>query len=258
MTNRRLLAALAALLALPACATLQPSSALSSAGELLSDAPPRPLDRACRISSYPDRLPAADALVDSAAFAAAAAEAWRAAGMPAGHVLLALRYDTEGVNVRRDVIEHRVGNELADTLQKLVFAHRRRVDGAPHEWSARLRVDLGEAPRMRVGRTEVCSPRVRTGSETGWGNAGATAWGDVSDPLAPVSAADTHGPQTVWVRVALDSRGNVTDARVERSLGRAMSENRLLSYVRTIAFIPAMEDGWPVPGQLSMPLRMGR
>src|SRR5688500_12301142 len=103
MTIPRVLVALAALLSLPACAMMQPSSA-STPEERPSDAPPRPLDRSCRISTFPATLPSVDALVDSAAFTAAAAEAWRAAGLPAGHVLLALRYDAEGVNVRRDVI----------------------------------------------------------------------------------------------------------------------------------------------------------
>jgi TonB family protein len=258
MTNRRLFAAMAVLLALPACAALQPSALDTAPGDLLSDAPPRPLGRACRVSGDPERLPSVGALVDSAAFAAAVADAWRGAGSPAGHVLLALRYDAQGVNVRRDVIEHRVGAALADTLQKLAFAHRRRLDPADREWSVRLRLDLGEAPRMRVGRTEVCSPRLRNGAEAGWTGAGGPSFGEARDPFALVSTGELPGASTVWVRVALDSRGNVTDARVERSLGRAMSEQRLLSYVRSIAFVPAMEDGWPVPGQLSMPLRMGR
>jgi hypothetical protein len=257
MTIPRALVALAALLALPACAALQPSSVYAPE-ELLSDAPPRPLDRTCRISPLPEALPAVDALVDSAAFAAGVVGAWRAAGSPAGHVLLALRYDAEGVNVRRDVIEHRVTDALADALQKLAYAHRRRGDAAGGEWSVRLRVDLGEAPRVRVGRTEVCSARLRSAPETGWGGPVAAAWGDARSQWAPPSVAEMAGPSTVWVRVALDSRGNVTDARVERGIARAGTENRVLNYVRSIAFIPAMEDGYPVPGQLSMPLRMGQ
>lgn len=257
MSTPRVLVALAALLALPACAAMQPSSVYTP-DQLLSDAPPRPLDRSCRISDVPDVLPSVDALVDSAAFTAAAAEAWRAAGIPAGHVLLALRYDAEGVNVRRDVIEHRVTDALADALQRLAFAHRRRGEAAAGEWSVRLRVDLGQAPRVRVGRTEVCSARLRSGTETGWGGPVAAAWGDARSQWAPPSAAEMAGPSTVWVRVALDSRGYVTDARVERGIARVGTENRVLNYVRSIAFIPAMEDGYPVPGQLSMPLRMGQ
>jgi TonB family protein len=183
---------------------------------------------------------------------------WRAAGRPAGHVLFALRYDREGLNVRRDVIEHRVGDVLADTLQKLAFAHRRRAEPADAEWSVRLRLDLGEAPRLRVGRTEICAPRLRSGAEGGFGNAVGGGWGDVRDAYAPPGIADLYDPSTVWVRVALDSRGNVTEARLERSLGRRTYEMRVLNYVRTISFVPAMEDGYPVPGELSMPLRLGR
>lgn len=256
MTIPRVLVALAAL-ALPACAALRPSSVYAPE-ELLSDAPPRPLDRTCRVSPLPEVLPAADALLDSAAFAAAAADAWRAAGSPAGHVLLALRYDAQGVNVRRDVLEHRVTDALADALQGLAFAHRRHGDAAEGEWSVRLRVDLGAAPRVRVGRTEVCSVRLRSAGDAGWGGPVAAAWGDARSQWAPPSAAELAGPSTVWVRVAVDSRGYVTDARVERGIARLASENRVLNYVRSIAFIPAMEDGYPVPGQLSMPLRMAQ
>ena len=258
MTIPRALLALATLLALPACALLHPDE-LHGRDELLSDTPRRPLSQACRVSGYPATLPSADALVDSAALTAAAAELWRASGMPAGYVLLGLRYDREGVNVRRDVIEQRGADALADTLQQLAFAHRRRAEPADGEWSVRLRLDLGEAPRLRVGRTEICAPRLRSGGDGGWtGAVGGGAWGDVRDATAPTAMAELYDPSTIWVRVALDSRGNVTEARLERSLGRRTHEMRVLNYVRTISFVPAMEDGYPVPGQLSMPLRLGR
>lgn len=257
MTTPRTLLALAALLALPACALVQPDGA-SPRDELLSDAPRRLLERACRVSSHPRVLPPADSLVDSAALVAAAAELWLAAGRPSGHVLYGLRFDREGLNVRRDVIEHRVGPAQADTLQKLAFAHRRQVDPADAEWSVRLRLDLGETPRLRVGRTEICQPRLRSGTMGGFGTAMGGGWGDVRDANAPPALSEMYDPSTVWVRVALDSRGNVTEARLERSLGRRTYEMRVLNYVRTISFIPAMEDGYPVPGELSMPLRLGR
>ena len=257
MTTLRALAALAALPALCACASLQPDAQYTHAA-LLSEAPPRSFTSGCRVSREPRALPAADALVDSAALLEGALQAWRAAGSPPGHVLLALRYDPDGVNVRRDVIEQGVGDALADSLQKLAFAHRRRAEPADREWSVRLRLDLGDAPRMRVGRTEVCAPRLRNAAEAGWGSAMGGTWGDVRDVSPPPGQAELHGPSTIWVRVALDARGNVTEARVERSLVRVAQENRLLSYVRSISFIPGMEDGYPVPGQLSIPLRAGR
>lgn len=257
MTTPRALVALAAVTGLCACASLQPDAQYTHAA-LLSEAPPRSFTSGCRVSREPRALPAADALVDSAALLRDAVQAWRAGGRAPGHVLLALRYDPHGLNVRRDVIEQRVDGALADSVQKLAFAHRRRAEAADLEWSVRLRLDLGDAPRLRVGRTEICPPRMRNAAEAGWGTGPGGGWGDVRDVSAPPGQADLLGPSTIWVRVALDARGNVTEARVERSLVRVAQEHRLLSYVRSISFIPGMEDGYPVPGQLSIPLRAGR
>ena len=260
MTNRRLLAALAAALSLPACAGVQ-SGAEPVPAALLSDAPTAAPDRRCRVAEEPVELPSANALVDSAALAAAVAEAWRAAGQPAGHVLLAMRFDGQGTNVRRDVIEHRLAPEMASALQELVFTHRRQGAPAEREWSVRLRVDLGAAPVMRVGRSEVCQPKPREASATlGGGPVGSIGrvWGDMRDGWAVSTTTTTspHEQSTVWVRVALDARGNVTDVRVERSLARAGAETRLLHYVRSVSFFPATEDGYPVPAEFSFPMRL--
>ncbi|WP_420126849.1 energy transducer TonB [Longimicrobium sp.] len=260
MTNRRLLVSMAALLACAACASAG-SGAAPGRASLLSDAPAS-LDRPCRPSPAPAQLPAADALVDSAALIAAAGELWRGAGSPRGHVLLAMAYDEAGLNVRRDLIEHRLPPAMADSLQKLVFAHRRTADAAPREWGVRLRMDMGgEQPVLRVGRREVCPAQVRDAAVAGYGAFGGTPFGDVRERSAPTAIlpAGGSGGGTVWVRVALDAGGHVTEARLERTpFGRAGWENRVLSYVRAISFVPATEDGWPVPGQLMFPLRLNR
>lgn len=257
MTHRRPFVALAALLALPACATFANNPREHSA--LLSDAP-RVLDRACKVSLEPRALPPADLLVDSAALSAAAARLWREAGSPQGHVLFAMRYDPEGLNVRRDILEHRLPPALADTLQQLTFVHRRTTAPAAQEWSVRMRMDMGAgAPVIRVGRTERCAPRPRESSQGNLLGGTGPTWADVRDssPYSASASSLLYDENTVWIRVALDARGYVTDARVERSLVR-MSEARLLSYVRSLTFFPATEDGYPVPGQLSLPLRLNR
>ena len=150
MTIPRPLVLVAALLALPACAT----GNATGRSALLSDAPTVP-GRLCRVSAEPAELPSVDALVDSAALSAAAVQVWRAAGAPRGHALFAMGFDREGLNVRRDLLEHRLPQEMADSLQKLVFAHRRTVAQAEHEWGVRLRMDVGEQPVLRVGRREL-------------------------------------------------------------------------------------------------------
>jgi TonB family protein len=85
------------------------------------------------------------------------------------------------------------------------------------------------------------------------GNAGSRAWYDTRDPMPPAGLMDEG---TVWVRVALDESGLVTAARVERGATRAPSQTSLLTYLRAIVFFPATEDGYPVPGEASIPLRL--
>lgn len=257
-THRRLLVPLAALLACAACSPVTGAGAAPGRAILLSDAPARP-DRFCRPSAFPPQLPAAAALVDSAALSVAAMDVWRQAGSPPGHVLLAMGYDRDGLNVRRDLIEHRLPPPLADTLQELVFAHRRSMQHAPAEWGVRLRMDLGgEQPVLRVGRREVCPAQPQDGEVARFAGFGGTGFGDVRD-RSPM-AGSFPGGGTVWVQVALDASGNVTEARLERTMerpvGRAVWETRVLSYVRTLSFVPATEDGWPVPTQLKFPLRL--
>lgn len=208
-------------------------------------------DRACRMASAPRTLPAADAMVDSAALTAQIAQFWRQAGQPAGHVVLAMRYDADGTNVRRQVLEHRVGESLADSIQKLVFAARRTAEPAEREWGVRMRVELGAQPALRVDRSRECQAAPLQRSDQVLAGSFAS-WGDVRDAAPPPSFAEGG---LVWVRVALNEAGHVTDLRVERSATR-VPEQRLLQYARMIAFNPATVDGYPVPGEASIPLRV--
>lgn len=241
---------LAAALAQAACAAGPRPPALSRA-DLLSDAP-LPPDRSCRVAAAPQALPPADLLVDSAALLRDAAALRETSGAPTGHVLLSLRFDPHGINVRRDVIEHRLPPAVADSLQKLVFAHRRTAAREPREWGVRLRLDLGAEPVLRVGRGELCPARPRDRGAVARGLGDAWYVGRQSAPPLPSESG------TVWVRVALDARGYVTDARVERALGARYWEGQVLAYVRSLLFVPATEDGHPVPGEASIALRVGR
>lgn len=229
-----------ALLALSACAGTPPAGTLS---------PVARDGRACRAERSPTELPAAAQLVDEAGLRADAARLWQASGAPAGHVLFTLLYEADGVNVRRAVIEHTVSDAVADSLQKLVFAHALRAAGARDPWGVRLRVELGPEPALAVARREVCTaiPADRRSV--------ASALPDVRDAEAGVAGLVTPG--MVWVRVSLDERGLVTDARVERGVTRGAWEGRLLNYVRTLAFLPALEDGVAVAGEATIPVRLG-
>jgi TonB family protein len=240
-----------ALLGASACAQL--GTAATPREALLSDAAPR-RDRPCRLAGEPRMLPSADALVDSAALAARLAALWREGGAPRGHVLLAMRFDPEGLNVRRDVLEHRLTPGMADSVQALVFALRRAAAPAEREWGVRLRVDLGEQPVFRVGRSETCAAALMDHGDDvlvrSYSN-----WGDVRDSGPPPAPTDAG---MVWVRVALDPAGRVTGMNLERGVLRGPIDRRLMQYVMQMAFSPATVDGYPVPGEASIPLRLGR
>ncbi|HET6231506.1 MAG TPA: hypothetical protein VFE05_15645 [Longimicrobiaceae bacterium] len=236
--------AVPALIAASACAPLTPGASS------LADGPGRggtyAAERTCRVAARPSALPAVSQLVDSAGLAAAAA---RLGAATRGSVLFSMRYDRTGTNVRRAVIAQSTGAALADSLQKLVFAFRKTAAPAPQEWGVRLRMDLGAAPAMTVARREVCS-----------GGPRGAAVDALSAQLmaAPGMVALDDTEDRVVVRVHLDATGAVTDAMLMNPNLRGPVEARLLTLVRGLPFVPASEDGYPVPGEASFALRLGR
>jgi hypothetical protein len=203
------------------------------------------------VAAEPAQLPAAAELVDEQAFDAAAQKLWEGAGKPHGYVLFSVRHSPDGAQVRRAVIESSLPEGMADSLQKLVFAYRRQAPASRDEWGVRMRVDMGQPVALRIGRRESCNPQPRN-----WEYRTANNPFDAREqsPWGSGTAVMTD-PSVVWVHVQLNERGTVTDARVERSIVR-ISEQTLLTYVRSMAFIPATEDGYPVPGELTLPVRL--
>jgi len=209
-------------------------------------------ERSCGVAAEPAHLPTAAELVDVDAFQAAVERVWKGAGAPDGYVLFSVRHSRDGVQVRRAVLESTLPREMEDTLQKLVYAYRRQAPAARGEWGVRMRLDVGPRMALRVGRRETCTPQPR-----GWEYRTAGNSFDVRENDAwSVSNASLTDPSVVWVHVQLNEAGTVTDARVERGLPRPISEQRLLNYVRTMPFTPATEDGYPVPGELTLPVRL--
>jgi TonB family protein len=103
-----------------------------------------------------------------------------------------------------------------------------------------------------VARRQECTPRPRD-----WEYRTAGSFYDVRQGAGEdVANATPTDPELAWVHVRLDAEGRVTDARVERGPRRGSWEQRVLNYVRTMEFVPATEDGQPVPGETTIPVRL--
>ena len=208
-----------------------------------------PVRRRCATARTPAVLPAADALLDSAAFVAGAA---RLAAGTRGSAIASLRYDPAGNQVRRKVIEASVPRVLADSLERLLFELRRTTAPADGEWGVRVGVELGSEVRLRMARRQVCPPqpneRELISTPSGFDVRAATA-----EQAGTALATD---PSVVWVKMAVDERGTVIAATVTRGQRRGVWDERVLRYVRTLTFFPALEDGYPVVGEVEMPIRL--
>lgn len=201
---------------------------------LLSERPPE-RGRQCRIADDPPSLPAVDAVVDSAALEGMLRNLRSTRQPIAGYAILSMAFDENGWNAVREIVEHDLPAEVADSLQKLVFEHRRTVaPGKP--WGVRLRIDLDETPLFRVGRQEICAPRALSYPSAGSPN---NAW-DRGSLLITL----TH-QNSVWAHVLVDAQGRVSTARLEQTGLNARWESFVLGLVQSMHFAPATVDGIP-------------
>lgn len=235
--------ALVGALAAAGCAPVGPAAGPERAA-LLSEAPAT--ERQCVVSSRPRELVPADLMVDSAALRA---DLERLAGDgPPGYVLLSMVFDTTGINIRREVIEHNVRPLVADSVQRLVFGHRRELDASDERLGVRLRLDLGPQVSMRVGRQELCPPvPLDPALETAL----------VHFRSSGLRYRGGRRERTIWVRVLVNSHGTVVGSQIERGgVGGVDFERSVFDFVRRYSFRPATEDGMPVRGQILVPIRV--
>jgi hypothetical protein len=211
---------------------------------LLTRTPP-PAGRACALAPLPATLPAADLLIDSLHFVDAVAR-YRVQSEVRGYVLVSLAFDAHGTSIRRHVIEHDVPRAAADTLQRLVFAHRRHVEPGD-AWGARLRVDVGDTVSLRVGRQLHCEPRPRMLPDEVASHRGDDAWSVQRRMPLP-----TRPAQRTVVRVLVDERGHAAEMQVVGGIVGIHREQALTNLLHGLSFDPATLDGVPVPGWVTL------
>lgn len=205
----------------------------------------------CAPEPYPDVLPGPEMLVDTTALSSDLrdlATAFDTAWVHDHFVALTMTYQPDGLNIRRDILAHDTEPVVADSVQKLVFAHRRHLPEAEQEWGARLLIDLGEELGYRTDRREYCPPQPRSRELE---SAMSTYMGTGLRYRAGTRV------RTVVMRVVVHPAGYIDGGMIIRggSTGSPL-EQELLTYVRQFSFIPATIDGIPTYGQVDIPIQI--
>jgi hypothetical protein len=209
---------------------------------------PRTAAVGCHPEEFPETLPTPDMLVDTAALGADIAALAAAHQGMAGFVVLSMGYQRDGINLRRAVIEHSLSPSQADSIQKLVFAHRETLPESQRERGARLRIDIDGGIAYGVDRREYCAPRPRDP--------------DIESAMrsfigAGVRYRGGRREQVVLLRALIHPSGYVESVTVVRGgISGSTLERELLFYMQQFSFSPATLDGFPTHGHVEVPVRI--
>lgn len=229
---------------------------VSAAGCAGAGAPPVPSPGAelsmrvaqCGAEPLAEAPPSVAELLDTARLTGAIAGLLEGAEQQEGEVLLTLWYQPDGLNLRRDLIAHRLTPVLADSVQKLVFASLRTAPAREQPWGVRLYLSAGRETRYALMPREQCPPRPRSRALEA----------EMASFLGTgVRYRQGTRERVVVMQVTVHPLGYVTDARVVRGdLSGGGLERQLRDHLRQFTFDPASIDGVPVQGQLLVPVRV--
>jgi hypothetical protein len=121
---------------------------------LLSDWKPTSAQK-CTINAAPRVLPTVATLVDTGTLPIYLAQG--GIGSATGSALLSIKFDSTGRPTRSRVIESTL-DEQGSSVLRLAVATALQSQAPGENWGVRLRIDLGQSPTYRVGRSEMCAP----------------------------------------------------------------------------------------------------
>lgn len=201
----------------------------------------------CGPEAFPAQM-SPEAFLDAPRLAESVRQLLDAARQDTGEVVLTLAFDASGLNTRRDVIRHSVIPAVADSVQRLVFASMGRAPEVEREWGARLRIKAGPEVGMSLEPREYCPPRPRNER--------------VDASMAEfvgsgIRYRNGQRERVVLLRIEVHPAGYVERAWVARGAPSGGTlERDLNEYARQFSFYPASLDGYPVRGQVSVPIRL--
>lgn len=229
-----------ALVLTAACAS---SGTPDRAAVLLSNAPP-PEGRRCHVATNPATLPTTGALVDSAGLIDSVRIG---SGQRPGYALLSLRFDERGHPVWVRVIESNLGSDRAPAVERLVGRMLRLQAPAPG-WSVRLKVTVDTAPRLQIGRSELC-PAVPSGTVE------ITTRQVVSGrSLANLPEPIRH-PRTPRFAILVDTIGRLLDSRLLETSGDDDVDRQFQAAFQNRQLRPTLLDEAPIVAWTEWPPR---
>jgi hypothetical protein len=202
----------------------------------------------CAWETPAEPLPPVGAVLDTTTLTRGMAALLRDAKLERGDAVLTLWFQEDGMNTRRQLLSHALPPELADSVQKLVFASLRSAPARQLPWGARLRMEMQPEAHYSLQPREHCPPRPRS----------RVLESEIAGYLGTGTRyRDGRRERVVLMEVTVHPQGYVLDARVVRGAPSGGSmEVSLREHLRQFSFYPASIDGVPVQGHLLVPVRV--
>jgi hypothetical protein len=188
--------------------------------------------RRCAYVSSPDALPSFDALTRSGTRGNIAL--WGRDMAPTDSVHLSIRYDLEGQIEWVYAIQSTLTEERTRALEQLVL--EALTEPGDPDWGVRVRVIGGDVAAIEP--SIICPAEIIDGPYrlTGF----------------PVTAAGRSALYRARglgfpVRISLDERGWILDARLLRRTGEGEADQFILEWARRLRFAPKKHDGIGIP-----------
>ncbi len=194
--------------------------------------------RRCQEVVNPKRLPSVDALIDSAAFAAAieAASLDEESG-----ALLGLLFDPSGTLTSIRQLEPAAPQQVAwfSALSPLV----RSQQAGKTPWAVRLRISGGTRPTSSIERSVYCPPEIASRS----GPVRLTGMAQISSGDRPPQRGQR---MKIEVELTVSADGDVTRVDVLRSSGVADLDAEIVRHHQALRYLPGLVDGLAIPRQI--------
>ncbi|PYO88104.1 MAG: hypothetical protein DMD66_08440 [Gemmatimonadetes bacterium] len=184
----------------------------------------------CKETRFPEQLPAAHEIIDSAD---AIAEL-KTVGALSDHMLFSLVYTDA------DSFPHVSPLEGADVQSAFVLLRSIWPQKPSATWAVRVRVEGGASPRLDVERSVYCPPQPEKVS------------GPPQQRMRVELREGDHRPPpgtgriTVRLEALIDEAGNVLSARVTQSSGLSDFDEQIMRQYQMRHFQPALMDGQPI------------